>query len=73
MTFADVNLKKEWLDAYVILARWRSSPRFTRIQSISPRNHVHYFRIQTLKELDGEVLSWLREAYAVGQQKHLRR
>ncbi len=71
MAFADVILRKRWLDAYVILARRLENPRFTHIASISPRNHVHHFRIQSPRDLDREVLSWLREAYAVGKQEHL--
>ncbi len=73
MASADVILKKEWLDAYAILARRLENPRFTQIETISPRNHIHYFRIRSRDELDGEVLAWLREAYRVGQQKHLSR
>lgn len=72
MTFAAVVLKQRWLDAHVCLARRRKHPRFTRIESFSPRNHVHQFRIHSLKELDKEVLGWLREAYRVGKQEHLR-
>ncbi len=71
MAFADVILKRRWLDAYVILARRLEHPRFTKIETRSPRNHIHYFRIHTPQEFDSEVLAWLREAYRVGQQKHL--
>jgi len=73
MAFADVMLKRNWLDAYVILARRLENPRFTKIETLSPRNHIHYFRIHSPEELDDEVLAWLREAYRVGQQKHLQR
>ena len=73
MTFADVMLRKQWLDGHVVLARRLESPRFTRIVSGSPRNHVHYFRFKSVEELDEEVGGWLREAYEVGEQKHLGR
>lgn len=72
MIFAAVDrLGASALDAHVVLARRLESPRVRRILSISPRNHVHYFRIQEPAELDDEVLGWLREAYAVGEQLHL--
>ncbi len=72
MIFAAVDrLGASALDAHVVRARRLESPRFRRILSISPRNHVYYFRIQEPAELDEEVLGWLREAYAVGEQKHL--
>jgi hypothetical protein len=32
---------------------------------------VHYFRFVSAAEVDDEVESWLAEAYAVGEQKHL--
>jgi Domain of unknown function (DUF5655) len=72
MAFADVLLKKNWLDAYVILARRLENPRFTKIETLSPRNHIHYFRIHSLDDVDAEMLSWLGEAYRVGRQEHLK-
>ncbi len=72
MIFASINkLGDDHLDAHVVLARRLENPRFTRIESISPRNHVHHFQIYALTELDAEVAAWLREAYAIGEQKHL--
>jgi predicted component of type VI protein secretion system len=53
------------------LARRLEHPRFTKIECISARNHVHSFRFNSHSELDHEVLAWLREAYRVGQQLHL--
>lgn len=72
MSFAAVMLKKGWLDGHVVLARRLEDPRFRAIQTISPKNHVHQFRIETPDQLDDRVRQWLREAYAVGQQRHLR-
>src|SRR5712692_492887 len=73
MSFAAVMLKKRWLDGHVVLARRLEDPRFRAIQTISPGNHVHQFRIETPEHLDDRVSEWLREAYAVGEQRHLRR
>jgi hypothetical protein len=73
MIFAAVNrLSHRSLDAHVILARRLDNPRFRRIESFSPRNHLHAFRVSDLAELDAEVEDWLREAYKVGKQEHLR-
>ena len=72
MIFAAVNkVTDHGLDAHVVLARRLESQRITRIDSISARNHVHHFRIRSLGEMDGEVRSWLKEAYRVGKQEHL--
>jgi hypothetical protein len=70
MTFATVSLRKHHLACHVVLSRRLENPRFKLIQSLSPRNHVHHFRIRSVEELDDEVAAWLKEAYKVGEQKH---
>ena len=70
MIFAAVSLKENGLDCHVVLSRRLENPRFTRIEPLSPRNHVHHFRIHSVEELDDEVADWLKEAYKVGEQKH---
>ena len=71
MSFAAVTLRRDALVGHVVLARRLDNPRFTKIEYISPRNHVHSFRFSSPEEMDHEVEAWLREAYAVGQQHHL--
>jgi len=71
MSFAQVTPRRAWLDGHVVLARRLENPRFRSIQTISPRNHVHNFRLASLAEVDDEFCAWLAEAYAVGEQKHL--
>jgi hypothetical protein len=72
MSFAQVTPRWRWVDGHVVLARKLEHARFRRIDTISPRNHVHHFRLSSLSEVDGVVEGWLAEAYAVGQQRHLR-
>jgi hypothetical protein len=71
MSFAVLTLRRRWVDGHVVLARRLEHPRFRRIDSFSPRNHVHQFRLATLEEADEEVAAWLAEAYRVGAQRHL--
>ncbi len=73
MSFAAVMPRKRWLDGHVVLARRNEHPRFRKIDYISPRNLVHYFRLHDPAEVDDDVRNWLAEAYAVGEQKHLGR
>lgn len=73
MIFAAVQVHPDRLDAHVVLARRLEHPRFHRIESLSPRNHVHHFRLRAAEEVDTEVAAWLREAYTVGEQRHLAR
>ena len=71
MSFAAFAPRRAWLDGHVVLARRRESPRFRRVESFSPRNHLHAFRLASVEEVDEEVADWLAEAYAVGLQRHL--
>jgi hypothetical protein len=72
MSFAQLTPRSRWVDGHVVLARRMEHPRFRRIDTISPRNHVHHFRLASLSDVDQEVEKWLTEAYAVGQQRHLK-
>jgi Domain of unknown function (DUF5655) len=73
MSFAAFTPRRRWLDGHVVLARTLHHPRFVRVQTISPRNHVHAFRLRTPADVDADVEAWLAEAYDVGAQRHLRR
>src|SRR5689334_17329275 len=73
MSFAQVTPRRNWLDGHVVLARRIENPRFRSIQTFSPRNHLHVFRLEKPGDVDAEFKSWLAEAYAVGEQKHLER
>lgn len=72
MIFAAVNkLDDRGLEAHVVLTRKLRSPRFKRIEMMTPKCYVHHFRVERLADFDDELTSWLREAYEVGTQKHL--
>ena len=73
MSFAAFSLRRRWVDGHVVLARRLEHPRFTRVESYSPRNHLHAFRLRGPGEADEEVAAWLAEAYQVGAQRHLPR
>lgn len=73
MSFAQLTPRRNWLDGHVVLARRIEHPRFRSIQSLSPRNHVHTFRLMRASDIDAEMRAWLAEAYAVGEPWHLRR
>jgi hypothetical protein len=73
MSFAALFPRRRWLDGHVVLARRLDSPRFRRIETYSPRNVVHLFRLLGPDDVDAEVRSWLAQAYEVGAQRHLGR
>ena len=72
MSFAQVTPRRRWLDGHVVLARRLELPRFLRIETFSPRNHLHAFRLTDPADVDDEFRDWLAEAYSVGKQEHLR-
>ena len=66
-TFATLDrLTARTLSAHVVLSRRHDDPRFTKVAVRAPRHQIHYFRAQTLDDLDEDVAGWLAEAYQVG-------
>lgn len=72
MSFAAVSFRRDGLNGHLVLASRVENPRFVKIETISPRNHVHHFRLHSLSELDAEFTELLHDAYRVGQQLHLK-
>ena len=73
MSFAAFRPRRRWLGGHLVLARPVDSPRFLRVDTYSPRNVVHAFRLTSPADVDAEFTGWLAEAYRVGIQEHLRR
>ena len=73
MSFAALMPRRDWLNGHLVLARRIDSPRFLRVETFSPRNVLHAFRLSEPDEVDTEFAAWLAEAYRVGAQEHLRR
>lgn len=72
MSFAALMPRTRWLNGHLVLARRVDSPRFVRIETFSPRNVLHAFRLQTPQDVDATFAAWLTESYRVGCQEHLR-
>ena len=73
MSFAAFMPRRDWLNGHLVLARRIENPRFSRIETFSPRNVLHAFRLSSPAEVDAEFIGWLAEAYEVGVQRHLGR
>jgi Domain of unknown function (DUF5655) len=71
MTFAAVMPRRNWLNGHLVLDRRIEAARFTRIETYSPRNIVHAFRLDSPAHVDDEFAGWLEAAYRVGEQRHL--
>ena len=70
MSFAQLTPRRHWVLGHLVLARRVEDPLFTKVESFSPRNHAHHFRLETAKEVEA-LEGFAREAYAVGRQEHL--
>ena len=68
MSFAALMPRRRWVDGHVVLARRLEDPRFTRIETYSPRNHLHAFRLASVDEVDERFREWMREAYEAGRK-----
>jgi hypothetical protein len=69
--FAGAKPKRRWLDGYFDLQRPLSDPRIRSASPYTKRLFVHQFRVNALDQLDEEFAGWIREAYDVGQGRHL--
>ena len=72
MSFAQLTVRRHWVLGHFVLARRIEDPVFTKIETFSPRNHTHLFRLDSPEQVDA-LKPFAREAYAVGCQKHLAR
>lgn len=70
MSLAAFMPRRRWLNGHLVLARHVDSPRFLRVDTFSPRNVVHAFRLTSPADVDTEFVAWLTEAYRVGAQQH---
>jgi len=68
MSFAALMPRRRWVDGHVVLARRLDDARFTRIETYSPRNHLHAFRLRSVDEVDARFRGWMREAYEAGRK-----
>jgi hypothetical protein len=73
MSFAQLTPRKSYFVGHLILAEPSESLKFVKVETISPRNHVHHFKLDSTTFLDAEFQGLLAQAYVVGNQEHLRR
>lgn len=70
MSFAQLTIRRDRVLGHLILARREEDPLFSRVETFSPRNHLHAFRLDAPEEVE-RLRDYAREAYAVGRQEHL--
>ena len=52
MSFAQLTLRKAWAVGHLVLARRVEDPAFTKVETFSPRNHLHAFRLDGPDEVE---------------------
>ena len=67
--FAGAVLWKKWLEARLWLKHPVEYPCLRRIEKVGPRDFIHYFRIQSVDNMDESFVSFLCESYAIGIQE----
>jgi hypothetical protein len=70
MSFAQLTIRRHWVLGHFVLARRAGDRRFTKVETLSPRNHVHHFRLDSPAQV-AALRDFAREAYAVGRQEHV--
>ncbi len=72
MRFAGAMPRKSHLLCTFILPREVKSVRMRKILKFSPHCYLYHLPVRSVAELDNNVARWLKEAYAVGDQKYVR-
>lgn len=61
--FAGVYTRKDYINLDVHLKSMLTSKRVAKVEQASPNRFHHTIKISTPKEVDKELLGWLKEAY----------
>ncbi len=69
--FAGAVTHRHWLDVSLWLTRRAAHPALTRVEQYGSDSFGHSFRLREPGQIDRELSSLMREAYAVGRQEHL--
>ena len=71
MRFAAASPRRSHLRCAFILRRKIDNSRFQRVERFGPRCYGYHLAIRSEADLGNQIARWLKEAYEVGQQKHL--
>ena len=70
--FAGVYPRKTFVLVSFALPRRLKSPRIMKIEEYAQHFIGHTMEIHSEEDLDGELQGWLRESFAVGEQRFLK-
>ena len=61
--FAGIYTRKDYMNLEVHLKNKLTSKRVSKVEQASPNRFHHTIKISTPKEVDKELLDWLKQAY----------
>src|SRR5689334_17369403 len=61
--FAGVYTRKDYINLEVHLKKKLTSKRVSKVEQASPNRFHHTIKLSNPKEVDKELLGWLKEAY----------
>ena len=61
--FAGVYTRKDYMNLEIHLRNKLTNNRVSKVEQASPNRFHHTIKISTPKEVDKELLGWLKEAY----------
>lgn len=63
--FAGVYTRRNYINLVIPLSRMLDSPRVARSEQASANRFHHTVKLALEKDIDAELLSWLKEAYVL--------
>lgn len=69
--FSGAIIHKSWVQGTMWLKRKARHPRLAKVDEFPRSDFVHYFRFDKPADIDRSLSPLLREAYAIGCQRHL--
>ena len=67
--FASAIVHPDWLEANLWLKRRVKHPLLYRTEDLRPLGYGTHFRLRIPEEVDGSIVDWMHEAYAIGRQE----
>jgi len=74
MRFCSINKAgKDFISIHLVLTQVHNSSCFYKIDNINNRFFIHHAKIKSKTDINDELKKFMREAYDIGQRKHVQR
>jgi len=69
ITFLAIKPKKEWIDLEFLLDYEVNEFPIHKVVKATKTRYAHFVRIQKPKEVDDQLIEWIKEAYKLNSEK----